>query len=82
MSHTVASELTGETRSNGTRAVKTIRNTHRAPAGVSHALASGDDVTLCGVPADSLHLFPDLIFETFSFGHRCRDCSGKVASHT
>jgi hypothetical protein len=68
----VASERAGELRSKSIRAAAQLPI--RVPAGTSHALAPDAITTLCGRPAASLELFPDVVFVNGSFLARCRDC--------
>jgi hypothetical protein len=70
--YTVASERAGELRSKSTRA--TARVPRRVPAGTSHALAPDATTTVCGLPATTLELFPDLVWADGSFLARCHDC--------
>ncbi len=52
------------------------------PAGDSHALAAGSEVTECGRPASALAPFPDIDFEVSPFVQKCRECTRAVREST
>ena len=74
--HTVAAEQARESRGNSIRAA--ARVPQRVPAGTSHAVAPGSNITACGLGVTSLELFPDITFVNGSLLTRCRDCQHVV----
>jgi hypothetical protein len=54
----------------------------RKPTGTAHAVAvpGPATVTVCGLPTEPLHAFPDTDFETSPGQMMCRSCREIVAS--